>query len=99
MSTPEPYDFPYWRRGEPVTTAMVPTNMDLCDGCGHARDRHRLSPLLLGIPCIHPKCGCQRSNGYRRVVGPVIIETITGNGKTWPINQPAPPGQPIPFVA
>ena len=86
---------PYWRCGTPMASNMVPAVTDLCDYCGHTRDRHSFKPVALGFPCAHPRCNCSRANGYRRCVGPRILETYTTNGVTVNIAQPAPPSRPI----
>jgi hypothetical protein len=81
----------YWKAGLPVTSAMAPQPSDLCDFCGHCRDRHRLVSTRLGIPCTVPRCTCQRANGYRRAVGPNIVEQHTSDGVATILHQPAPP--------
>ena len=77
-------DTPYWKAGMPVTALMGIEVGDLCDACGICRDRHI-------PPNFCPQGGF--ASGYRRAIGPPIVDQITHDGVATILHQPAPPGQ------
>lgn len=69
----------------------IPTNpTSLCNGCGHVRDGH---VALVG--CTVRGCDCNKRQGYRIAYAGSPLDTVTRDGTTHTINQPAKPGNPI----
>ena len=73
---------PYWRAGMPVRFDMGLDDTDLCDSCGVARWMHV-------PPNFCPGGGF--ASGYRRAVGPNIVDQYTTGGVAKAVRQPAPP--------